>query len=116
MKIHDDIILAGDVRDLSFDPDADTGKGFGIHTDDDGKRVLIVDRIVVRDGVHNSCNTHYQSSSSAKWDITHNLGRFPSVTVVDSAGSEVVGDVTYDSDNQVTVRFMAAFSGKAYLN
>jgi hypothetical protein len=59
---------------------------------------------------------HYQNSSSSVWVITHYLGRFPSVTVVDSAGSEVVGDVTYDSDNQVTVRFMAAFSGKAYLN
>lgn len=59
---------------------------------------------------------HTQNSADSTWVIVHSLGRFPSVTVVDSAGSEVVGDVTYDSDNQVTVRFTAAFSGKAYLN
>lgn len=116
MKIHDDIILAGDVSDIVFDPDVDTGKGFGIHTDDDGKRVLTVDRIVARDGVNNIGYTHHQSSSSVKWDITHNLGRFPSVTVVDSAGSTVFGDVTYISDNRLTVTFTAAFSGRAYLN
>lgn len=59
---------------------------------------------------------HTQNSADSTWVIVHSLGRYPSVTVVDSAGSEVVGDVTYDSDNQVTVRFTAAFSGKAYLN
>ena len=48
--------------------------------------------------------------------IVHGLGKFPSVTVVDSANSVVVGNVAYDSPNQVTVTFEASFSGKAYLN
>jgi hypothetical protein len=60
--------------------------------------------------------THNQGSASATWVITHNLGRHPSVVVIDSAGSVITPDVQYDSAYQVTVRFSAAFSGKAYLN
>lgn len=60
--------------------------------------------------------THNQASASATWVITHNLGRHPSVVVIDSAGSAIISDVQYDSEYQVTVRFSAAFSGKAYLN
>jgi hypothetical protein len=57
-----------------------------------------------------------QNSPSATWSITHNLGRRPSVTVVDSAGTVVIGEVTYTSDNALTIQFSAGFSGQAYLN
>ena len=50
------------------------------------------------------------------WDITHNLGKYPSVTIVDSAGSVVMGDITYTSKSAIKITFSAAFSGKAYLN
>lgn len=60
--------------------------------------------------------THSQQSASNQWVINHELGRHPSVTVVDSAGTEVYGDVHYDNENQVTVTFSAPFSGKAFLN
>jgi hypothetical protein len=60
--------------------------------------------------------THTQASASSIWTITHNLNCFPSVTVVDSADSVVIGDVEYISANVVRVTFMAAFAGKAYLN
>ena len=50
------------------------------------------------------------------WVITHNLGRFPSVTTVDSAGSEINGAITYDNENTITVVFNSATSGNAYLN
>jgi hypothetical protein len=59
---------------------------------------------------------HYQNSPSATWTIIHNLGKKPSVTVVDSADEIVYGEVQYDSDNQVTLTFAGAFSGKAYFN
>ena len=59
---------------------------------------------------------HNQSIPSATWVIPHNLLRYPSVDVVDSAGTQVVGDVQYDSNNQITINFVGAFSGKAYLN
>jgi hypothetical protein len=60
--------------------------------------------------------THVQGSAATSWTITHNLGEFPSVTVVDSGGSVCMGDITYNSANQLTLSFGAAFSGTAYLN
>ena len=65
--------------------------------------------------------THNQSSVSNTWTITHNLNRFPSVTVVDSADTIVYGTVVYNSANQLTITFFEgssalAFQGKAYLN
>lgn len=60
--------------------------------------------------------THIQSASSTTWTITHNLNYHPSVTVVDSAGSAVIGDVTYVSENQLIVSFSVPFGGKAYLS
>ena len=57
-----------------------------------------------------------QSSASNEWNINHNLNKRPSVTIVDSAGDMVMGDVEYVNNNTVTVRFSGAFAGKAYLN
>lgn len=51
---------------------------------------------------------------SASWVVVHNLGSFPQVTTVDSAGTTVEGDVVYDSFNQFTVNFAFPFSGKVY--
>ncbi len=59
---------------------------------------------------------HDQPVPQSSWVINHNLGKYPSVTIVDSANDEVVGEVKYNSVNQLTVSFSAAFSGKAYLN
>lgn len=53
---------------------------------------------------------------SDTWVIVHNLGAAPNVTITDSSGSQVEGEVTYDSPNQVTVRFASAFSGTAHLS
>lgn len=57
-----------------------------------------------------------QSIPSQEWEITHTLKKFPAVTVVDSAGSVVVGDINYIDDSNITISFQAAFAGKAYLN
>lgn len=59
---------------------------------------------------------YQQTNSSNVWTIAHNLNRFPSVIVVDSAGSKVEGDVNYIDANNVEIVFGAAFSGIVYLN
>ena len=60
---------------------------------------------------------HTQSSASTSWVVTHNLNRHPSVTLLLSASEDIViGDVTYDSSNQLTVTLSGANTGKAYLN
>lgn len=57
-----------------------------------------------------------QQSASATWVVVHNMGKFPSVTIVDTANDEVEGEVKHNSNNQLTITFSAAVSGKAYLN
>lgn len=57
-----------------------------------------------------------QVNPEATWVITHNLNKRPAVVVVDSAENVVVGEVEYINDNQVTLTFAGAFSGKAYFN
>ena len=57
-----------------------------------------------------------QNAPSDVWVINHGLNKFPSVSVVDSAGTECQGEVKYIDTNNVEVHFGAAFSGKAYLN
>ena len=58
---------------------------------------------------------HTQGSASTTWTITHPLGGRPQVTIVDSADTVVVGEVTYNSNSEVEVNFTSAFSGCAYL-
>ena len=60
--------------------------------------------------------TFTQSTAATTWNITHNLGKFPSVSVVDSGNSIVYGNIDYTSENALTITFSAAFSGKAYMN
>ena len=60
--------------------------------------------------------THNQTVASEDWHINHNMGKKPSVTIVDSANTYVVGEVTYEDSNSLHVRFKYAFKGKAYLN
>lgn len=59
---------------------------------------------------------HTQMSASAIWVITHNLNRFPAVDVVNSAEEVVIGEILYNSANTVTLTFVSAFAGKAFLN
>ena len=59
---------------------------------------------------------HKQTEASAEWIIVHNLNKYPAVSIIDSAGDEVVGNVHYDSVNQVTITFTGAFKGTATLN
>ena len=57
-----------------------------------------------------------QAVASDVWEVNHNLNKFPSVTVVDSANDVVVGDIKYIDKNNVVITFSASFVGKAYFN
>lgn len=74
-------------------------------------------QVIVRTGAVGNTrrHVHAQATPAESWIITHNLGGKPSVTVVDSADTYVVGEVTYNSTSQVTVAFTTPFSGYAYL-
>ena len=57
-----------------------------------------------------------QITPSATWNITHTLNKFPSVSVVDTAGTQVFTDVNYIDNNNITLTFSTGFAGKAFLN
>ena len=57
-----------------------------------------------------------QGVPATTWNITHNLGKFPSITVIDTGNTVVTGEYNYTSNTNVILTFSAAFAGKAYLN
>lgn len=59
---------------------------------------------------------HVQGLPSDTWTINHNLNKFPSVTIVDSANTEVIGEVEHVDLNNVILKFSGAFSGRAFFN
>lgn len=57
-----------------------------------------------------------QTTALDTWVIQHNLDRYPSVSIVDSAGTQVCGEITYENSNKIVITFTEAFTGTAYLN
>ena len=57
-----------------------------------------------------------QGAPATTWNILHNLGKFPSITVIDTGDTVVTGQYEYKDNNNVTLTFSAGFAGKAYLN
>ena len=57
-----------------------------------------------------------QGVPATTWNVQHNLGNFPSITVIDTGNTVVNGEYTYVDNNNVTLKFSAAFAGTAYLN
>lgn len=58
---------------------------------------------------------HDQAIPAATWYIVHNLNRLPAVTVLDSADTEVVGNVDYIDLNTIELTFSAPFGGRAII-
>ena len=64
-----------------------------------------------------SDKTHIQNFSVTNTvNVAHNLSKYPAITVVNSAGDEVEGDINYVDANHVVVTFSAPFSGQIYCN
>tara|TARA_R100001369_G_C3319077_1_gene168625 strand:- start:1774 stop:2457 length:684 start_codon:yes stop_codon:yes gene_type:complete len=57
-----------------------------------------------------------QTVAATVWNVNHNLGKFPSISVVDTANTVVAGQYEYTDNNNVILKFSAGFAGKAYLN
>lgn len=57
-----------------------------------------------------------QAIASDTWEIEHNLGRFPSVEVVDTAGNKFFPAVQWINENKLIITMNGATKGKAFLN
>lgn len=76
--------------------------------DQDGKRVdhLIAQATFVWETPH----------SMQVWTIPHKLGKYPSVTCVESTGEVIRGKVQYLDPDTIEITFIGPLTGKAYLN
>lgn len=59
---------------------------------------------------------HEQLQASNEWSVNHKLKKYPSVSIIDSAGTNVIGEVTYLDENSLRINFSSIMSGKAFLN
>jgi hypothetical protein len=59
---------------------------------------------------------HTQSLSSDTWEIEHNLGFYPNITTMDSAGTVVEGELQHLSKYRLRANFSAPISGQAFLS
>lgn len=110
----------------TIDADKNTLKNIGLDELQDGLVLQDVgnvdtassDKIVSQLAVAKAVDTYIfeQGVSSDTWVIVHNMNKYPSVTVVDSAGTQFVAQIEYNSRNQLTIHMNGATTGKAYLN
>lgn len=68
------------------------------------------------DGTGDLTYTHSQGTASTVWTIDHNLGKRPSVDLVDSAWTKMYAGVEYPTLDRVVVTFAVPVAGYAYLN
>lgn len=59
--------------------------------------------------------TFTQQSSVTEWNIVHNLGTYPEVTLIDQNGYKIFADLYYESLNNIRAIFDTQFSGIAAL-
>lgn len=57
-----------------------------------------------------------QSTPENTWVILHNLNKRPSVTITNTSGEVIEGQVTYNTNSQITINFSTPISGNAELN
>lgn len=67
------------------------------------------------DPVNHVKYVHNQTSASNQWTISHNLGFFPNVTVLDNQNRIIEADTVYLNTNSVRIVMNVALSGVAYL-
>lgn len=77
---------------------------------------LTDDGLVPKTGDKTYTYEHEQTTPSDIWLIDHPLDKKVSVTVTDSAGTVMEGQITLNTGSQVEIKFNVPFWGYAYLN
>jgi len=78
--------------------------------------VKIADLVQVITGGSNDKNYEQSFVDQTLLNITHNLQKKPSITVLDTAGDEIQGGYEFVDNNNVKVSFSTTFSGIITLN
>ena len=59
---------------------------------------------------------HQQTMAAIEWICRHNLNKYPSLQIVDSAMSVFQGDIKHIDLNTTVITFTSAFCGEAHFN
>ena len=78
--------------------------------------ILIDNAVHMAATVSSAGYTYNQLAVSNVWHVAHPLNKYPSVSVADSGGNLVIGEVRYVDTGNLVVSFSSPFSGTAYLN
>lgn len=54
-----------------------------------------------------------QTSAASQWNVDHNLGYIPHITIVMDDGTIVVADIDHLNTNQAIIVFPTPYTGKA---
>lgn len=78
----------------------------------------IQNEFATKEELHEATDTYVfeQTVPSNEWVIEHNLGKRPTVDIVDVFGNVITGFIHYDNDNKITITFENEWQGVAYLN
>ena len=60
--------------------------------------------------------TYTQAVPATVWNINHNLGKYPSVTIYSTTMEVVDAQIDYVDTNNVTITFNNSYAGSATLN
>ena len=123
--INSDRAIKAQITGYTPPPATETSRGtIRIATDEEAQAGISQDTAITPYTLHevigsitgNTTYIHEQGLASDIWEINHNLNKWPSITVVDSAENVVMGDEQYIDNNTLVIRFNNSFKGKAYLN
>ena len=70
----------------------------------------------ISSGVGDKTFVFTQGVPALVWTVQHDLNKFPSVSVVDTANTGVLSQIDYIDNNNITITNSSQFAGKAYLN
>lgn len=77
----------------------------------DGENSSVTIGTMLADSPSSDKNYTQEFTNSASVLVEHNLGKMPAVTVINSAGDEVVGDIAHLNENELVVLFSNSFTG-----
>jgi hypothetical protein len=67
-------------------------------------------------GANDKTFVYLEETPTAVWEITHNLGKYPSVSIVDENLNAVVADIEYIDTGSLRLLFSIPFAGQAFMN
>lgn len=94
--------------------------GLYVLTGDDPENADVLEnwqKIIIDDGTGTGDTyLHIQGILADEWVINHNMGKLPSVTVMDTTSRVVMANIEYIDNNNLKISFNEPFKGRATLN